>query len=441
MKFIKNHIGSIIFISTFFIINAVLLITIMVTNHYKFDAIASSLSGSSLLIGFFLVFLLSTKAKWIISIFGGLDGLYFWHRLLAIGTTTAIFLHQIASENVSLFNRVELFLLGESSDAGELARNGFLFLIAFALLAKFVKYEHFKFIHRLLVIPYFLSLYHGFFSSWVNLFTFDILSIWMISTSIIGLGSSLYMLLIYQTTAFKNKGIIVEKTVINDTILELKVKMRHSYRFKAGQFAFIKIESDGISKAAHPFSISGQDEEHLYFTIKNLGDYTESLFSNLDTPSRINITNPYGSMIFESESKKQVWVAGGIGVTPFLSFIRSNQNTESDIHLIYTVKDKEEAVHLPLLDKASNEVSNFDYSLFISSKQGYLSSTDLNLDDDTTVYMCGPRPMVQSLNKQIHNIHPNVQIHFEAFSFTGTLVEDLLEVLKRIIYKLKPLKA
>ncbi len=432
MKLIKKHFGAITFILIILIINSALWIYLMTSRFYKTDTILSSLSGSFLLMGFFLVFLLSTRMKLLIKIFGGLDNIYFFHRILAITTTAFIFVHQITSENIGLFQHTNVFLLGQSNKAGELARNLFLFLIAFALLAKFFKYEHFRFIHRLLIIPYIFALYHGFYSSWVNLFSFDILSIWMISTSVIGLSSALYMILLYQTTAFKYKGLIVKIDMLTDSILEIKVKMQKKYTFKPGQFAFIKIDDEKISKASHPFSISGQKDEFIYFTIKSLGDYTNSLIEVLEAPVRINITKPYGSMTFQAKTEKQTWIAGGIGITPFLGYLRSVDSLDKPIQLIYSVRTIEEAVHLETLDNLTKTHSNFNYILFDSATKGYLSIKDLDLDHNTTVYMCGPRPMVKSLNKQISRTYPNINIHFEAFAFTGTLVEDIISFMKRL---------
>lgn len=438
MKFIKKNYGSILFISAIFITNILLWFIRMKADFYNNSAILVSISGSTLLMGFLIVFLLSTRMKWLVHIFGGLENVYFWHRLLAISTTAAIFVHGLISEDIAIFNNVNIPIIGSASGAGELSRNLFLFLVAAALLAKFFKYEHFRFIHRFLVIPYLIGLYHGFFTSWIDLFAFNTLSIWMIITSVIGLGSSLYMLLIYQTSSFNNTGIVIDKKLLNDNIIELKVLMEKEYKFKSGQFAFIKIRAHKISKASHPFSISGQNGKYIYFTIKTLGDFTDSLVSSLTTPTRINITNPYGSMTFNSKTNAQLWVAGGIGVTPFLGYLRSENQLNKAIHLIYSVRNETEAVHLDTLNELSKQNKNFKFTLFDSSKQGYLSSSHLGLTDDVTLYMCGPRPMVQSLKKQVTKQHPNVIIFYEAFSFTGTLVDDILKFLKRYIRILKP---
>ena len=103
-----------------------------------------------------------------------------------------------------------------------------------------------------------------------------------------------------------------EKKILNETTIELSVRLSKDYRFKPGQFAFIKIYAKGISKAAHPFSISASDGNLLKFTIKSLGDYTQSLKDVLETPVIIKITAPFGNMTFQTKKDKQLWIAGGI---------------------------------------------------------------------------------------------------------------------------------
>ncbi|PKK99984.1 MAG: hypothetical protein CVV56_08515 [Tenericutes bacterium HGW-Tenericutes-1] len=440
MKTLKKNIIPILFVSSIMAINAILWISKMNAAFLNEKSILTSVLGSTLLMGFFLVFLLSTKAKWIEKLFGGLDGVYFWHRLLAMGTTALIFLHGITSISNLSSNSNNFLLFGNAGEAGELARNGFLFLVIFALLAKFFKYEHFRFIHRFLVIPYMIALYHGFFSSWVNLFSFDTLSIWMLLTSSIGLASALYMLFVFQRSAFRYKGQIEEKVELNATTLELKVKMDKHYHFKPGQFAFIKIKMNDFDQEPHPFSISGKEGNYIYFTIKSLGDFTESLKKNLITPAEIHITQAYGHMTNTLSTKKQVWIAGGIGITPFLGRLRSSEEFTSDTHLYYSVNYESEAVHLDRLRQLSNQKENFRFTLFEASKQGFLSIKNLEIDDDCIVSMCGPRPMVMTLKKQIHSKYPKVKIEYEAFSFTGTLVEDIIKKYKTIKKKLKTRK-
>ena len=438
---IKKQFFPLVFILSIFTINTYLWIIFMNRAFLAQDVMITAILGSTLLMGFFLVFLLSTRNRIIVWIFGGLENLYFWHRMLAIGTTAFIFVHQFLSTGRGILSQPDLFILGKATDAGEMARNIFIFLVIAALLAKFMKYQHFRFIHRLLLIPYIFGLYHGFFTSVLNLFSFNALSIWMLSTSIIGLGSSIYMILIYQKSAFSKKGVVVEKYMLNDSVMELKVKMSRRYKMLPGQFAFIKIKAEGLSQEPHPFSISGVDDKYIYFTIKSLGDFTKKMTETDLVYANISVTKPFGKMTFKTKHKHQVFVAGGIGLTPFLSYLRSTPVIESNVHLYYSVRNIDEAVHIETLQEIARENEMFTFTLHDTSVDGYLSVQNLEFEHNSILYMCGPRPMVLSIEKQMRNTHPDVPIFYEAFSFTGTLVDDIIKFIKRIIRKPKVKKS
>lgn len=431
MSQIKKQIMPITFVLMILIINASLWVYYMNKVYLSQEVILTAIMGSSLLMGFMIVFLLSTRNFLMTRIFGGLENLYVWHRILAMTTTALIFVHGFFATSKGLINIPDIFLIGRSNEAGELARNLFIGLIIFALLAKYMKYEHFRYIHRLLIIPYLIALYHGFYTSVLNLFTFNLLSVWMFLTSFIALSASLYMILIYQRTAFNHKGTIVSQTMVNDQVIEIKVKMDQPYHFIPGQFAFMKIYGQKIPKEPHPFSISGYDGVHIYFTIKMLGDYTSQLYKNLNTPADIRLSKAYGDMTFKS-NKKQLWIVGGIGITPFLGYLRSQVDIDKNIHLIHSVKTLEESIHLDQLNILSKENPSFTFTLHDVFKKGFIKVDDLSIKNDNIIYMCGPRHMVMSIKKNIKAKHPHIPVIYEAFSFTGTLIEDIINAFKKI---------
>ncbi|MDR1063207.1 MAG: ferric reductase-like transmembrane domain-containing protein [Azoarcus sp.] len=86
----------------------------------------------------------------------------------------------------------------------------------------------------------------------------------------------------------------------------------------AGQFAFVTFD-DG--EGAHPFTVSSAwtGDGLLHFHIKNLGDYTARLASMLKPGDCVTVEGPYGCFRFESDKPRQIWVAGGIGITPFIA--------------------------------------------------------------------------------------------------------------------------
>ena len=98
---------------------------------------------------------------------------------------------------------------------------------------------------------------------------------------------------------------------------------REMFAFRPGQFAFITVKDKGFAEA-HPFTISsGVDEGRLRLTIKVSGDFTRRVRDSLTPGAVVEIEGPYGRFDPLSDRTRQVWIAGGIGITPFLSALRS----------------------------------------------------------------------------------------------------------------------
>ena len=211
-----------------------------------------------------------------------------------------------------------------------------------------------------------------------------------------------------------------------------KIKVSKPYKFKPGQHCFIRFENKHLSKHPHPFSISGQDDDSIYFTIKNLGDFTHSLVDQLTTNTIVHLSKPFGHMTFKTTQAEHVWVAGGVGVTPFLSYIRSDYMTKVPITLVYAVRNEADAIHVDTFKAYANTHPNFHFILFDSSKDGYLSAKHLPLNPNVHVSMCGPKPMVDSIKKGVKKRFPDLPMTIEAFSFTGNLVSDILMWFKKL---------
>jgi predicted ferric reductase len=57
----------------------------------------------------------------------------------------------------------------------------------------------------------------------------------------------------------------------------------------------------------------------MTFIIKGLGDYTKRLPATLKAGEPVKVKGPYGQFNFSSNKPRQIWVGGGIGITPFPS--------------------------------------------------------------------------------------------------------------------------
>lgn len=107
--------------------------------------------------------------------------------------------------------------------------------------------------------------------------------------------------------------------------------------FKPGQFAMVYLETaDGWQR--HPFSISGPAlEGGISITVKALGDHTARLPDMVQPGMPAVVGGPYGRFDRHRGTAHQVWIAGGVGITPFLSWLRSlDGGLQDDVHFFVT---------------------------------------------------------------------------------------------------------
>ena len=145
-------------------------------------------------------------------------------------------------------------------------------------------------------------------------------------------------------------------------------------RIKPGQFAFLKVHKAGL-REAHPFTVAGIGQDgSVHFAIKALGDFTSSLRENLRLGDRLGLEGGYGHFSYTRGGDRQIWLAGGIGITPFLAMVEAMPATQSrQIHMVYCVRNANEAVGFQTLETTAQRVENFSYTLhdFLGSPTGF----------------------------------------------------------------------
>jgi len=105
----------------------------------------------------------------------------------------------------------------------------------------------------------------------------------------------------------------------------LRARGHEGVPFRAGQFAWLKFGGSPFTFEEHPFTIASTATQpwRKEFTIKALGDFTE-LVSSLRPGRRVYLDGPHGQFTFDDlRAPGFVFVAGGVGVTPMLSMLRT----------------------------------------------------------------------------------------------------------------------
>jgi len=99
---------------------------------------------------------------------------------------------------------------------------------------------------------------------------------------------------------------------------------------KAGQFATIRVMGPEGWSEPHPFTIScSPEDKELRLTIKRAGDFTSAIQS-IEPGSEVMFQGPFGRFLEGIDDQEEiVFIAGGVGITPFLSALRHFRDTDA----------------------------------------------------------------------------------------------------------------
>lgn len=424
---IKKNLG--LWLTVFLALVPVLIWFLTAPVEYRFSnqsLILTSMGQISGLIGmglFALVLVLNTRTKFLDKIFYGVNNVYIWHHNLGAISFSLLLLHPtVLTIKFALISMQTAFNFIITNNfallSGEIALLLMIFLLILTFFVK-LKYQIWKFFHKFFGLAFIFAVLHVLFiSSDVsdNLLMRSYMTILLIA----GLWAILYRT-IYPKFFVKKYAYIVEKVdQISDNLVEITMAPEvKQMDYRPGQFLFIKFEDDVVGREIHPFSMSSApSDKKLKIVIKNLGDFTARL-KILKPGTRAIIEGAFGKFSYLNypPETKQIWIAGGIGLTPFLSMARSlRRDSSHTIDLYYCVKEKGELAFWNELKSISENIKNFNVLPFCSNESGFISAdfiakTSENIKN-SEIFICGPSGMMESLKKQFvksgvkkYNIH------------------------------------
>lgn len=169
-----------------------------------------------------------------------------------------------------------------------------------------------------------------------------------------------------------------------------------SLTFAAGQYVQLAFETKAAAYEFHPFSIvSSPNVPYIRLIIKVLGDYTSSLLG-LRIGDKAHIKGPYGMFSYEAlPEKRQMWIAAGVAIAPFLSMAETLQSGVDSVHLIHFVKSLDEAFELDRLQELSRRLgrSTFDVQVRIDRYDAEVLSQIFAMHNGAGVLVCGGKEL------------------------------------------------
>lgn len=162
------------------------------------------------------------------------------------------------------------------------------------------------------------------------------------------------------------------------------------------------------AEEVHPFTISTAptDKRSLRFTVKPLGDYTARLENVLNPGVQALVAGPYGHFTRKTKQSPEIWIAGGIGITPFVAWAEALSDQDPDVHVFYCVRDRLSAAHLAELERLAIARRNLHLHVVESASSGRLTAERIARTvhgqlSECRVAFCGPKSMREGLKRDL----------------------------------------
>ena len=386
--------------------------------------------------------------------FGGLDRMFRIHqwngRIAFVLVAAHVAFVTAGRAAVSWGDAIALFgpSAGWTVTFGVLAFAGMTLAIGLTLYVR-LNHEVFVYVQRIFGFMFLLGALHAFMTPGAKAAS-PALTYYLAALAVLGVAAFVYRSLFADVLVKRHDYRVAGTEALDETVMEIRMTpVDRPLQFKPGQFLFVTFYSDAVAKNLHPFSVEtdgasatitirpGQttnqfhpfsitsvpDEQDLKVVFKQVGDYTRAMRA-LERDAWARVEGPYGTFSYLNiKNRKQIWIAGGIGITPFLSMARSLSGDEYDIDFYYSMKSIRQGYLLAELLRIGELVNGFRVVPFPEDKRGFLTVDVIQETsgalDGKDIMICGPPPMIDALRGQLAAAGvPKSRIHFEKFGFT-----------------------
>lgn len=359
------------------------------------------------------------------SLLGGLDKMYRLHKWLGITGAAFAILHLLAAKSAGwlvgwgwlarkgarhadgpgtglagFFQEQR----GLAKSIGEWALYALVVLLVLALLRRF-SYRHFFRTHRLLALVYLFLVFHSVVlmkpTEWGK--PVGIVMLVLITGGTVAALVSLFRRVgAGRRTMGEIEGIARH---MDNRVLNVAVRLTEPWPgHLAGQFAFLTFDRE---EGAHPFTISStwKDDGKLGFLIKGIGDYTDTLAGHLKAGDRLTVEGPYGRFDFSSSEPRQIWIAGGIGIAPFIARMETLAEHPDGIpvDLFYSTSSPDEGFMAKVRLRA--ESARVRLHVLVPAKDGRLNGERIrSLIPEwkaAAFWFCGPTKFGRALRRDL----------------------------------------
>lgn len=204
---------------------------------------------------------------------------------------------------------------------------------------------------------------------------------------------------------------------ITHDVLQIVTEKPQRLNFTSGQAADISINKEGWKNEIRPFTFTSlPDNDYLQFTIKTYPAHkgvTNELL-HLKKNDELILHEVFGAIGYKNEG---IFIAGGAGVTPFISIFRylKSKNIVGDNKLIFANKTEADIILKLEFDNllGKNFINILSDEKTDKYAYGLINEEFLKphiKDPNKNVYVCGPPPMMDAVEKILSNLDVNERL-------------------------------
>ena len=395
---------------------------------------------------------LGARLPWLDRFFGGLESMYRVHRMngrlayLLVAVHVVLVLASRAVESVPAALRLLSPAAGAPVVLGALAFVAMTASIAATLYAR-LTHETFVYVQRSFGIAFGLAGFHVFLTTGAKASS-GALTAYLAALATTTAAAFVYRSMFGNVLVRRYDYLVSVVRPLDETVVEIAMEpVDRALHAKPGQFVFVTFYSDAFNAQFHPVSMSAEGESavivlrpgdagdqfhpfsltspggsrELRVAVKAVGDFTSGL-SKLEAGAAARVEGPYGEFShLQMKRTRQVWLAGGIGITPFLSMARSLSAKTYDIDLFWGVNTRGQAYFAEELAGIAGRLPNFRFHLVVEESDGFISPqmvADACGCEGADIMIVGPPAMERALRQQFVAAGiADRNIHSERFTF------------------------
>ena len=380
--------------------------------------------------------LLALRPAWLERSLGGLDKLFRVHKWVGITSVLLVVAHWLlilSPRTLVSWGWIELpargahgphdgfSMIGLAKEMGEWSA-WLMIVLGIVALLRFVPYGWFRKLHKGFPVAFLIGAFH----SVVMLPEETLLTPFGMLMIAIALSGSVIAVISLAGMVGHNRkhaGQVSSVTTTEAGVLDLQVTPGAGWPgHQAGQFALLTLDRH---EGPHPFTIVSNWKQGaaLRFAIKPLGDYTRRLPERVKIGDAVTIEGPYGRFDFGDISDEQVWVAGGIGIAPFLArleWLAARGGAKGKVHFFYSARTSTEAS----FPKALGDLcwhAGVELHQRVDTVDGLIEPAEIgqHVHDAKGVWFCGPAGWGKNLQSVLQRNFglPAERFHRELFQF------------------------